>query len=91
MISGREGLTAMPCSDTNTSTTLPGVVTVVTFSTTVGILPLYSGPTMMVRLAPAAASGWPPIAPMTMPSEPVTTLTLKLLSISSAERMQKSS
>ena len=82
---------AMPQSVTTTSIASPGVVTVSTRSTIVGIRLRISGATTMAHLAPAAVSGWPPGAPRTTPSEPVTTLTLKSTSTSSAPRITKSS
>ena len=89
--SGRRGFTAMPWSVTTTSTTSPGVTTVLTRLTMVGMRPRVRGATTTERLAPSAVSGWPPMAPRMTPSEPVRTLTLKSVSISRAERITKSS
>jgi hypothetical protein len=46
--------------------------------------PRTSGAVIMVRSAPAAVSLWPPDAPRSTPLEPVITLTLNPVSISSA-------
>ena len=89
-ISGRAGLTAMPYSVTTTSTPLPGVMRVVTFGTTQGMRPRRSGHTMMERALSSAVSGWPPMAPRMMPSEPTSTLTLKSTSTSRADRITMS-
>ncbi|MOA35497.1 hypothetical protein D3C78_1569500 [compost metagenome] len=62
----------------------PGVTQVVTCSTSVGIRPRTSGATMIASRAAAAVSQWPPEAPRSRPSEPVSTLTLKPVSISNA-------
>ena len=61
-----------------------------TCSHTVAILPRIRGVTMMQHLLPAAVSGWPPGAPRSTPSEPVSTFTLKPVSISSAASTTKS-
>ena len=50
-----------------------------------------SGAMTIAHLAPAAVSGCPPCAPVSIPSEPTTTLQLKFTSTSSAARMTKSS
>ena len=89
-ISGRSGFTAMPYSVTTTSTPLPGVISVVTFGTTHGMRPRRSGHTMMERALSSAVSGWPPIAPRMMPSDPTSTLTLKFTSTSRALRITMS-
>ena len=67
------------------------MVTVTTCSQTVAMRPRISGVTMMQHLLPAAVSGWPPGAPRSTPSEPVSTLTLKSVSTSRAARTTKSS
>ena len=55
-----------------------------TLSTSVGIRPRTSGATMMESAEAIAVSQWPPEAPRSTPSEPVSTLTLNWVSISSA-------
>ncbi|MNC51082.1 hypothetical protein D3C75_1003590 [compost metagenome] len=82
--SGRAGLTAIPWSVTRISTLEPGVTQVVTSSTSVGMRPRTSGATIIDSAAATAVSQWPPEAPRSTPSEPVSTLTLKRVSTSSA-------
>ena len=81
---GRFGFTAMPWSVTKISMCSPGVTVVSTSFTTVGMRPRTKGATIMASRAWAAVSLWPPDAPRMMPSEPVITFTLNLVSISSA-------
>ena len=82
--------TAMPYSVTTTSTVEPGVMRVVTSSTTQGMRPRISGQTMIERAESAAVSGCPPTAPLMTPSLPTSTLTLKFTSTSRAERITMS-
>ena len=74
----------MPRSVTITSTVSPGVVIVVTLFLIEGTPPRNEGQTTIESAAPAAASWCPPDAPRSTPSLPVSTLTLKSVSTSSA-------
>ena len=81
---------AIPISVTTTSTLVPGVITVLTDSTNVGMRPRTNGLITIDIFEAKAVSQWPPEAPRITPSEPVITFTLKSVSTSKAERIATS-